>query len=367
MKKNNKGRRVFLNLISYDWDENFLKNKDIIADEYMALILNGSSIMAVVLIINIVFNYGMNMAATTSYYLAALPILFCFIGFSYYSYEHIANFVLSRIAVYVFALFTFFYSIYVHMRIDDFGQHNLTTLFIYIMLYPLLIVEKPVPKLIFSFFISVITGMIIFVNYTDDPRTYVIMMSNLLVATITSYLFGCYTTWQKLRGFSRLKKEAYVSEHDEATGLRNRRKFFQDFERYEEESGVIGVIVIDINDFKQINDTYGHLVGDEAIYHIAQILKSFGTDRAIRFYRYGGDEFVGIVTKRSGCDPNDVMEAVKKCVNEKPFITTDFGRLTLSISTGTAINNGEYTVEHLINIADERMYEDKQRYKMNKG
>ena len=84
---------------------------------------------------------------------------------------------------------------------------------------------------------------------------------------------------------------------DELTQLRNRFALRQDYPHFAETADKLHVLVLDVDDFKGINDTYGHAWGDEALKGVGQALsKAFGAEHA---YRYGGDEFLVIVPKWS--------------------------------------------------------------------
>lgn len=367
MDKKERNRQFFNSLISYDWHGNYELNKDIISNEYLALTFNGSIIMVVVLVIMAMVNFELGFIPLVKNYLVALPVLAFFIVISYYFLMVKSNFLLSHILVYAFAIFSFSYSIVIHMAAEDFGQQNLLILYIYIVLYPLLIVEKPIPKLIFNVFVTGVTWMLVYMSFSERPEIYLTYMSNLLIATLASYFFGCYTSWQKLIGFSKVKKEDYLSRHDEATGLRNRRNLVADFERYEQNGGVRGVVLMDINDFKKINDTYGHLIGDEAILHVATILKYSAKDHLIHYYRYGGDEFVGIVSNKCTKNMEEAGHYIQEQVLMTPLCSVAHGEIPLSISVGVAEKNEGESLESLLNRADEKMYEDKQRIKAQRN
>ena len=102
------------------------------------------------------------------------------------------------------------------------------------------------------------------------------------------------------------KKFRKLSITDELTGLFNVRYFFNELkaeiDRADRYSSPLSLIFVDIDDFKNYNDTYGHLDGDQVLRKIAQVIQSCmrGPDSA---YRYGGDEFVGILpeTREQGC------------------------------------------------------------------
>ena len=123
---------------------------------------------------------------------------------------------------------------------------------------------------------------------------------------------------------------------------------------------------MDINDFKNINDTYGHLVGDDAILHVANILKYTAKDHLIHYYRYGGDEFVGIVSKNCYKDMDEIASYIQNQVLMTPLCSIGQGEISLTISVGTSLKKENESFEVLLSRADEKMYEDKQRYKESK-
>jgi len=133
--------------------------------------------------------------------------------------------------------------------------------------------------------------------------------------------------------------------------------------RAERGNAEVSLLVMDLNDFKDINDTFGHHVGDRALREVAQVLRG-----AIRPYdvcvRYAGDEFI-VVLAGCGWDEAEykrleLQEAVESLVFEaKPGV-----RMPLSISAGAAVfpHDGN-TYEVLMAKADRRMYRNKVMYK----
>lgn len=153
-----------------------------------------------------------------------------------------------------------------------------------------------------------------------------------------------------------------ISSMDHLTQIANRR-FFEDslkkiFKRNAEDK--IGIIVIDVDKFKFINDHYGHEAGDLALKHIAKIMKE-GTRGKDIPARLGGDEFVAYV---HNCEDHvlvQVAENLRKKVQDQP-IEWEGETIELSLSVGT-VNchaNQNYTLDELLKFADEAMYESKQ-------
>ena len=153
---------------------------------------------------------------------------------------------------------------------------------------------------------------------------------------------------------------------DELTGLTNRRGFFQAFEgeldrtnRGENEGGLL--LMIDLDYFKMINDTYGHLAGDEALRTVSNFLSS-----AIRpmdvAARLGGDEFIILMPN---ANISMAMQRARKVGNAINDLSFDWKDDTVSIHASIGLK--EYvrgdTIETIIEQADRGLYEDKKSRK----
>lgn len=117
-------------------------------------------------------------------------------------------------------------------------------------------------------------------------------------------------------------------------------------------------IIMDVDDFKNINDTYGHAVGDEILKHVGTTLRHFFRFGFDVIGRLGGDEFVVFMNNIPSAD-----YAEKKCIRlceelSKPYVTTaDKKTLHITISIGVAVqDNGSDSFDHLYKCADEALY-----------
>jgi len=165
-----------------------------------------------------------------------------------------------------------------------------------------------------------------------------------------------------------LTKESmrHMAMHDELTGLPNRRYFEQTFVRILSQTqrgdDAFGLLSIDLNDFKPVNDAHGHAMGDALLKIVAARLRD--TTRASDFCaRIGGDEFVVICTGiKSPTDLTDITRKLKiEC--DRPFVP-DGVEVKASASIGWALypQDGD-NLTRLMACADARMYEDKQTIK----
>jgi two-component system, cell cycle response regulator len=123
---------------------------------------------------------------------------------------------------------------------------------------------------------------------------------------------------------------------------------------------VVSVLMLDIDYFKRVNDTYGHDAGDEVIREFARRLSL--NVRAIDMpCRFGGEEFVVLMPGTDQADALHIAERVRWQVADTPFTLADGRRLDVTVSVGVATSRGlEDTPEGLLKRADEAVYEAKQ-------
>src|SRR5687768_8740058 len=158
---------------------------------------------------------------------------------------------------------------------------------------------------------------------------------------------------------------------DPLTGLPNTRFLFmhltRELARAERLKSEVSLMVMDLDNFKDINDSHGHHVGDRALCEVARVLRA-----AIRPYdicvRYAGDEFIVVL---SGCGADEAEQKrleLQQGVDAVYFEARPGKRLQLGISVGTAVfpQDGE-SYETLLATADNRMYQDKAARKRRSG
>jgi diguanylate cyclase len=118
------------------------------------------------------------------------------------------------------------------------------------------------------------------------------------------------------------------------------------------------LILIDIDHFKQINDEHGHLIGDETLRFIAEMLMN--TIRSNDFvFRYGGEEFLIILTERGQDEAVACAERIRTTVKQSIVTTSTGNKLRLTISAGVTTFKGETKINTLITQADRALYEAK--------
>jgi diguanylate cyclase (GGDEF)-like protein len=155
------------------------------------------------------------------------------------------------------------------------------------------------------------------------------------------------------------KKFRELSITDELTGLFNVRYFLNqlkaEIERTDRYSKPLSLIFVDIDDFKNYNDKYGHLEGDQVLRKIAQAIQSCmrGPDSA---YRYGGDEFVGILPETREQGAAIVAQRIGKIVSTHEFLPNPDKAVYMTVSVGFAEYTPGEKKEAFVKRADMNMY-----------
>ncbi|PYR77457.1 MAG: hypothetical protein DMF86_09030 [Acidobacteria bacterium] len=193
--------------------------------------------------------------------------------------------------------------------------------------------------------------------YRDDHRRLLDRVSEQAAAVINNSML-----------FEQTQEDSLT---DPLTGLPNTRFLFmhltRELARAERLKSEVSLMVMDLDNFKDINDNHGHHVGDRALCEVARVLRA-----AIRPYdicvRYAGDEFIVVL---SGCGADEAehkRQELQKSIDEVYFEARPGKRLALGISVGTAVfpQDGE-SYEALLATADSRMYQDKSGRKRRTG
>jgi len=150
---------------------------------------------------------------------------------------------------------------------------------------------------------------------------------------------------------------------DPLTELMNRRHFFELAERELEQtrrsSRPLSFIMLDIDHFKEVNDNYGHLIGDLALIKLAKLLKQ--QLRKVDFCgRYGGEEFILCLPDTPASGALEVAERIRNEVSQISIESAKDQPLTFTISLGIAENKNDKNVEDILKRADSALYNAKE-------
>jgi diguanylate cyclase (GGDEF)-like protein len=153
------------------------------------------------------------------------------------------------------------------------------------------------------------------------------------------------------------------SRVDHLTGIFNRRAIFDhvwiELDRSKRENVPISIFMLDIDHFKKVNDTYGHLVGDQVLRETVKRIKE-----KVRTYdilgRFGGEEFLLVSSKLGREKAQDLAERVRVGIEEEPFWIA--GKpIAITVSMGGITWNGRDSMDELVNRADTALYQAKEQ------
>ena len=157
---------------------------------------------------------------------------------------------------------------------------------------------------------------------------------------------------------------------DQLTGLANARylslRFDEEAARARRTDRTFQVVMLDLDEFKNVNDTFGHKIGDKMLREVAHIIES-----QLREYdflaRYGGDEFVALVQEVVGSQVDELCQRIGHAVSKFSLMVgrTRFARVGISIGTATFGVDGE-TLDQLVVAADKKMYRMKSNHKVER-
>ncbi|HMK65769.1 MAG TPA: sensor domain-containing diguanylate cyclase, partial [Thermodesulfobacteriota bacterium] len=178
---------------------------------------------------------------------------------------------------------------------------------------------------------------------------------------VENYISGAASALSNLRHLSRMQEQA---SFDELTGLYNRR-FMQEYARKQiaiarREQQPVGVLMLDLDHFKRINDEYGHAMGDCVLRYFSKTV-SAAVREANLFARYGGEEFILMLSYANSKACLLVAERIRAAVMEMavPSDTENpLPQITVSIGVAVFAEHGE-TLEKVIEAADQALYESK--------
>jgi diguanylate cyclase (GGDEF)-like protein len=188
-------------------------------------------------------------------------------------------------------------------------------------------------------------------------------LRRLLVAALLTFLVGAFVATRLLRPVAAIVDElSERAERDGLTGLANRRELderlreeLQRAARYEMH---LALVLVDVDDFKQLNDRHGHQFGDRVLQAVAGVLASSVRELDITA-RYGGEEFAIVMPGTAASGATRVAEHVRVALTELDLVAPDGTRAAVTASFGVADFPSSATLDELVESADRCLYEAK--------
>ena len=213
----------------------------------------------------------------------------------------------------------------------------------------------------------IIFGAVSFLLYYDDAIDVHMMLNLVILLGFILVSYNCSDISIKFseQSFQVIKTQASDNDrlkdrisHDAMTGLYNHRAFYSILEKamelHHSLRQKVSLAIIDIDDFKQVNDTYGHEYGDVVIITLSDIMQNHAENAKV--CRYGGEEFTIVFENMSEQQAGNVVEEILKDFSNHKFEFTDE---KCTFSCGIVEYDGLMTKESMFSEADGKMYKAK--------
>lgn len=205
-------------------------------------------------------------------------------------------------------------------------------------------------------------------SYGDERIDHIIYMINYFVMVVA--LIGFFSTlMNQVRILEEMREKQnrnleQLSKIDALTGLVNRRCIQEEYQKYKLRNESYAVILGDIDDFKKINDTYGHDAGDKVLQAVAAVFKK-SVRRDDIVCRWGGEEILAYLP---GCPKGEAGKIAERILDAIRKLSVDAGGngcmiQNITMTMGIAASNEVYELHRAVQKADERLYSGKRNGK----
>ena len=173
-----------------------------------------------------------------------------------------------------------------------------------------------------------------------------------MLLSLTGVFISYYMFYKVIRDSLKMKELERETRHDPLTGLRNRTMLWNDLTELLKNDRPFSVLFMDLDHFKQINDRYGHITGDQYLVHFAR-LSAQTLGESGRLYRFAGDEFIAVC-------PGNVSDRLISMLRDCPDWDQNAPCPFNSVSIGTLLCAPPFKdAEYILREVDRLMYEQK--------
>ncbi len=156
----------------------------------------------------------------------------------------------------------------------------------------------------------------------------------------------------------QLEKESNI---DPLTKLYNKRALLKDMENIlnfgKDKNLDLSLIIFDLDDFKTVNDTFGHIAGDKTLIYVGKVLKH-ATRSEVKTYRFGGEEFVMLLNRIETNEAKKIAERILRTIGESKLIYKN-NTIQITVSGGITAHKKNDTIDSIIERADQALYKAK--------
>lgn len=248
--------------------------------------------------------------------------------------------------------------VFVFMNLDTYSSYQTE---LYLMIFWTFTISglRFHKAIIAGFFVLIVGETYPYLTYHNQQNEFILHTSWMIISILFGTLGGFLFHQSKKATFTKELELQKMATVDKLTGLYNRVKLdsvlIHELERAKRYNQNIGILLLDIDYFKNVNDTYGHLVGDQVLIAFSKKIQKH-IRRSDYLFRWGGEEFLLICLEINQTDIIILSEKIRKEIEQEVF--ENIGHATISI--GSTISSNIDTVESIIHRADEALYEAKE-------
>ena len=259
------------------------------------------------------------------------------------------------------------YVIFIIFYIKDYGIElrpllmvGLALILFWFVLYGIIhykttIYKKPLLYILVSIGITVATTLIALSQFPiNRSYAFVIFCKVLIILGITRLILVILNLI--VQEYSNLRTYSYK---DDLTQVYNRRKFEEVLQEVTRSSDIktFSLVSFDIDNFKQINDSYGHGGGDYILSEVSHLIKTTLEEQRSggQLFRYGGDEFFILFRQKRGQEAFDYMNTITQKVGASPFVYED-EKIHVTLSSGVGEAQEGETAQSILRAVDKNLY-----------
>jgi diguanylate cyclase (GGDEF)-like protein len=248
--------------------------------------------------------------------------------------------------------FSVLFSLAIYLSVIHTPNMRATILLGAFCIMPLGFIDRPARMNLFvAFWLAVHTILAFYLK----PQYVLDDTINCLCFAILGCFIGNRMVWGRLEGYEAHRLLTIEKETDVLTCLFNRRKLFETLAVLETTSAEkpSGILMIDIDYFKEFNDNYGHAAGDKCMSRLSEVFTKFTQNFRLHFYRYGGEEFVAMAYGYGEKELLSIAENLRIAVQNTDI---DGHRTTVSIGVAYCGDEQVRNYENIIERADKAAY-----------
>jgi len=237
-----------------------------------------------------------------------------------------------------------------------FPDRTASSVLILFSIFPLTFIDKP-QRLFLTNMLMYLIHTLFSYKYKDISIAGLDQVNG-LTATIVGCCLGFFILKTRIESFDLARLLVLEKETDMLTGLDNRRKMSELLVDIHNQKKPMpdGVVMMDIDYFKKYNDTHGQGAGDSSLESFGKMIRENKWNHNIKFYRYGGEEFVAFVWDSDRYMMQDIAEQIHRCARNMEL---EYGNITLSVGYVHRDDDSITNIETWIQRADLAAYRAK--------